>query len=85
MTGLPSNLQTSIGVRAYSGVALLDNGVATDGGFLITAGSGTITFLYSRTQGASAPYGLTAVANGFTNSGTKGLSGGMQLIYDLGN
>lgn len=85
MTGLPSNLQTSIPVRAYSGVALVDNGTSTDGGFLITAGSGTITFLYSRTQGASAPYGLTATSNGFTNSGTKGLSGGMQLIYDLGN
>lgn len=71
MTGLPAAVSPTVNVRVLCD--LFDNSGSYVGVAVISASGTTITFAIDQ------PF----VSNGFTNSGTKGLSSGWQIDYDL--
>jgi hypothetical protein len=71
MTGLPAACTPALTVRLPT--VLVDTGNSNMGMITITASASTITFYTDANLSAT----------GFTNSGTKGLSGGWQISYAL--
>lgn len=82
MTGLPAAVQPS---QAVTGLAIfvINNNVPIYAAFDIASAGSTITF--SPTSSATASPYLTSASTNFTNTGTKGIVGAFQIVYDLAN
>jgi hypothetical protein len=80
LTGLPAAIQPAIQVCFYN-ASVEDNGGSEAANNCIAASGSTVTFTPAQVNAAPGK----VVGGVFTASGTKGLTGPWQMIYDLGN